>query len=1096
MPVRTVATWILLVPALLAAGSRGLLAQEVDYLRDLKPLLEHKCYACHGALKQQAGLRLDTGLSILKGGESGPSVVPGNPDDSLLIQVLTGDAGFKMPPANEGSPLNDQELHLLRKWIADGAVVPKEEKSQTDPRAWWSYRPITRPRPPQLKNDRWSRSPVDHFIAARRSHHQLGNVAEASPGEWLRRVYLDLIGLPPTRVELQEFLADDSRSSYESVVDDLLSRPQYGERWGRHWMDIWRYSDWYGSRGINEIRYSQRHIWRWRDWIVDSLNEDKGYDQMVREMLAADEIAGDKPHVLPATGFLGRNWYKFDRNVWMFETVERTAEAFLGLTLRCARCHDHKYDPISQEDYYRFRAFFEPHHVRTDPLSVLTKTEKDATLGQVLSDGIPLVYDKELEVPTYRFERGDNRYPDESKPLTPGVPASLGASNIVITPVQLPTAAWYPVLRKGVRETLVSKAESELIAAEESLAESTSIADQQRAKVVAAEKKPAAESKTESVFLQDDFSAQKPEIWKSLGGTWVYEANKLIEKDVTSFATLVTQENHPRDFTLHLRYRPLQPGTYRSIGFSFDFLDKGNSQDVYTSTGDAGQTVQAFHRTGGSQVYPAEGIVKTSLKVGEEATLDVSVLGSSLTIDLNGQRKLKYVLPIERRDGKFALWVHQGSAEFLELKITAHTETLETMQQRLRDAERAVKTAELNVKLAAAELKSVQLRLTAALAASRKGDAQDDENQQGDKLDADQLALEASVAESETKVIQAELEVLTLSHAGDNEESQKKLAAAKMKLQAAREAVTRPTGSFTPLGEQYPKTSTGRRSALANWIASADNPRTARVAVNHLWGRHFGRPLVATSANFGLNGRSPTHPHLLDWLAAELIAHNWQMKPLHRQIVLSATYRMSTRPGDEAERATDSENKYFWRMNSRRMEAEVVRDSILYLSGQLDLTRGGPEIPETDGETVPRRSLYFRNTPNEKMGMLEVFDVADPNSCYQRKESVVPHQSLAMMNSGLTLDNARLIAEQLLATDGDFVIAAFETVLSRRPTDAEVVRCQTFLQQHEKLLNEDATEKFLAGGTARRAPAADPGIRARENLVHVLLLHNDFVTVR
>ncbi|MEE2991472.1 MAG: DUF1553 domain-containing protein, partial [Planctomycetota bacterium] len=232
------------------------------------------------------------------------------------------------------------------------------------------------------------------------------------------------------------------------------------------------------------------------------------------------------------------------------------------------------------------------------------------------------------------------------------------------------------------------------------------------------------------------------------------------------------------------------------------------------------------------------------------------------------------------------------------------------------------------------------------------------------------------------------------------------------------------------------------------------------------------------------------------WLAAELIAHNWRMKPLHRQIVLSATYRMSTRHGDEADRVTDAENKYFWRMNSRRMEAEVVRDSILYLSGQLDLTRGGPEIPETDGETVLRRSLYFRNTPNEKMGMLEVFDVADPNSCYRRKESVVPHQSLAMMNSGLALDNARLIAEQLLASDDDFVTAAFETVLSRRPTDKEVLRCETFLKQHTQLLNDDTTEKFVAGGTAKRAPAADPDLRARENLVHVLLLHNDFVTVR
>ncbi len=1096
MAIRSITTWMVLVAAGLATLDRGLGAQGVDYLRDVKPLLAHKCYACHGALKQQAGLRLDTGLSILKGGESGPSVIPKNPDDSLLIQVLTGDAGFQMPPANEGAPLDGQEFQLIRQWIVDGAVVPKEEDSQADPRAWWSYRSITRPPSPALKNDTWSRSPVDQFIAARRSQHELGHAAEASPDEWLRRVYLDLIGLPPTRMELQEFLADDSQSAYQSVVDDLLSRPQYGERWGRHWMDIWRYSDWYGSRGINEIRYSQRHIWRWRDWIVDSLNDDKGYDQMVREMLAADEIAGDDPQVLPATGYLGRNWYKFDRNVWMFETVERTGEAFLGLTLRCARCHDHKYDPISQKEYYRFRAFFEPHNVRTDPLSVMTTTEKDATLGEVLTDGIPLVYDKDPDAPTYRFERGDNRYPDETNPLTPGVPAALGANEIVITPVQLPTAAWYPVLRKGVRETLIGKAESELVAAKEKRAECKSNADQQRVKVVAAENKPAAESRTESVFLEDDFSSQKPKVWKSLGGTWVYEDNKLIEKEVTSFATFVTQENHPRDFTIHVRYRPLQPGTYRSVGFSFDFLDKENSQDVYTSTGDASQSVQAFHRSGGSQVYPPEATVKTTLKVGEEATLDVSVLGSNLTIDLNGQRKLEYVLPIERRDGKFALWVHQGSAEFLELRITAQTETLETMQQRLRQAERTVETAELKVKLAAAELKSVQLRLAATLASSKKDGRQDNDYQEGDKLDAQQLALQASAAEGATSIIQAELEVLTAHHAGDNEEAQKKLAVANMNLQAAREAATNPTASFTPLGEQYPKTSTGRRSALANWIASPGNPRTARVAVNHLWGRHFGQPLVATSENFGLNGRTPTHPQLLDWLAAELIAHNWRMKPLHRQIVLSATYRMSTRPGADTDKTADADNKYFWRMNSRRMEAEVVRDSILYLSGQLDLTRGGPEIPETDGETVLRRSLYFRNTPNEKMGMLEVFDVADPNSCYRRKESVVPHQSLAMMNSGLALDNARLIAEQLSASDEDFVSAVFETVLSRRPTDEEVVRCETFLKQHAQLLNEDATEKFVAGGTAKRAPAADPDLRARENLVHVLLLHNDFVTVR
>ena len=310
-----------------------------DYLKDVKPILEHKCFACHGALKQQSSLRLDTGNAILKGGESGVVVIPGKPNESLLLQVITGEAGFQMPPANEGSPLTDEEQSLIRDWIASGASIPEQEEPQTDPRSWWSYRPIQRPAVPDVRRDKWSRNDIDRFIAERRRQQKLGYSEEATRSQWIRRVYLDLIGLPPTRDELSAFFSDDSNSAYDAVVDDLLSRPQYGERWGRHWMDIWRYSDWYGSRGINEIRYSQRHIWRWRDWIVDSLNEDKGYDQMVREMLAADEIAGDDAKTVAATGYIGRNWYKFDRDVRLFDTVERTGEAFLGLTLRLSLIH-------------------------------------------------------------------------------------------------------------------------------------------------------------------------------------------------------------------------------------------------------------------------------------------------------------------------------------------------------------------------------------------------------------------------------------------------------------------------------------------------------------------------------------------------------------------------------------------------------------------------------------------------------------------------------------------------------------------------------------------------------------------------------------
>lgn len=1073
VPVRYLMLWIMF-PARVTAA-------ETDYLRDVKPLLQQKCYACHGAFQQQGGLRVDTAAALLRGGESGSPIAAGDSVNSQLVRILTGEDGFRMPPENEGAPLTSAEIAVIRSWIDAGAPIPESEEPQTDPRRWWSYQPIKRPALPEVKDAEWCMNEVDRFVAARRESDGLPHVGEASKSFWLRRVYLDLIGLAPTRKELQAFLTDESASAYEDVVDNLLSRPQYGERWGRHWMDVWRYSDWYGSRGINEIRYSQRHIWRWRDWIVQSLNKDKGYDQMIREMLAADEIAADDLSNLPATGFLGRNWYKFDRNVWMFETVERTGEAFLGLTLRCARCHDHKFDPVTQEEYYQFRAFFEPHDVRTDPISALTPTVKDATLGEVLSDGVPLVFDKTPDVPTYRFERGDSRHPDKSKPLAPGVPAALGGG-VDVTPIELPAEAWYPILRKGVRETLVDKARGQVTAAEEQLSQATQKANDASARLVSRQQNP--EAGQTRVYLDDDFSAAKPDVWKTLRGDWKYQGDRLVQSAVTSFATMVTTDDIPGDFQVCLKYRTLAPGTYRSVGFSFDYIDQGNSQDIYTSTGDSRQSVQAFHRINGKQVYPQAGIVSTALSVGEETTLEVSVVGSRLTIDLNGERRLEYAMPEKRRAGKFALWVHQGAAEFLKLKITRLADSIETLEQKKKDAEHQIRVTQAELDLAHGELHSLQKRLNAEV--QRYID--------GNVSEADQLASGAVAAEQNVAVLKAKLDILKAPDSGEQR------AKAETALKNAQAAADNPTGEYLPVGKQYPRTSTGRRTALANWIASAQNPRTARVAANQIWMRHFGRPLVATPENFGLNGRKPTHPELLNWLAAELMSNNWRMKPLHRKLVLSATYRMSSSVNHLADKSessaikSDPENRFYWRMNSRRMEAEVVRDATLGIASRLDLTMGGPELAEGQGEKILRRSLYFRNTPNEKMPMLEVFDQADPNGCYRRKESVVPHQSLAAMNSGLTQDSARIIAEQL-AVEQDFITAAFETVLNRRPAVDEAARCGTFLKEHPQVVAAES-EFFSTGGTATRGPAKDPQQRARENLIHVLFLHNDFVTIR
>ena len=272
---------------------------------------------------------------------------------------------------------------------------------------------------------------------------------------------MDLTGLVPSREEMQAFLSDDAPDAYERVVDRLLASPRFGERWARHWMDVWRYSDWDGFGA--EIRESRPFLWHWRDWIVESLNQNVGYDRMIQLMLAADEAEPDDDRSQRATGFLARNWYRFNRNVWLDNTVEHTSKAFLGLTMNCARCHDHKYDPISQADYYRFRAFFEPHDIREDHLPVNMLAEKD---------GVPRAFDAKLTEPTYLFVRGDERNPDPSKAYGPGLPAFLIGSKLDIQPVRVPLGARRPSLLPGSKAALRDAAANSVRAATDSLAKS------------------------------------------------------------------------------------------------------------------------------------------------------------------------------------------------------------------------------------------------------------------------------------------------------------------------------------------------------------------------------------------------------------------------------------------------------------------------------------------------------------------------------------------------------------------------------------------------------------------------------------------------
>ncbi|HBJ34854.1 MAG TPA: hypothetical protein DDZ51_08845 [Planctomycetaceae bacterium] len=1082
--------FIVLVCSLIATIALG--SDEVDYHRDVKPLLQHKCTPCHGSLQQNASLRLDAGTLIHAGGESGLAVHPGKSADSPLIErIKETDSSLRMPPEGEGEPLTEQQVAILSRWIDQGAKFPDDEAIPDDPANYWSYQPITRPEMPKAYNAAWARNPIDLFVSAQHVAQSLTPRPEASPEVWLRRVYLDLIGIPPSVEERQAFLSDSEPDAYDRVVDALLHRPEYGQRWGRHWMDVWRYSDWYGSRGINEIRYGQRHLWRWRDWIVQSLVDDKPYDEMVVEMIAGDELAPAARDVLPATGYLGRNWYKFDRNVWMFDAVEHTSQAFLGLTLKCARCHDHKYDPISQQDYYRFRAFFEPHDVRTDPLSADQAKEKDATLGMVLSDGIARVFDKHLTAETYLFQRGDDRRPDKSSPLSPGVPASLGNADLTIQPVALPAEAYYPSLQESILTGLITAADTSVQVSKEQLRKAHDEVATAQQLISAFQSKVASsgdDAGGANTIFSDDFS-QQSDRWKVVSGNWAWEDGKLVERSVGNFATIVGTIDLPHDFKAVVKYRTLQPGSYRSVGFSFDYIDQGNSQDVYTSANDTASSIQAFHRKDGKQEYPQAGIVKTPVEVGEVVAVEAVVRGQQLTLSLNGIVQLEYVMPVARRNGKFALWVHNGSAEFLQVNVEALVPTIDDLKRQLQSAMAEVAIAEKEVDVAVAQLDSLHASITAERA-----------KYLDQTLDAKSTAMAAGRAERLVAIARARVAVM-------RESDEDKLTPLRKTLADAEAALQTPTETYSPLGDIFPATSTGRRLALARWIADPANPRTARVAVNHIWLRHFGEAIVPSVANFGLNGQSPSHPELLDWLATELVEKQWRMKPLHRMIVLSATYRQSSAVGSESESmARDPSNRYLWRMNSRRMDAEVVRDSILATAGVLDLTLGGPEIAQSQGQTTFRRSLYFRNTPNEKMLFLETFDGANPNECYRRQDSVVPHQSLAMMNSALAIDQSRRLAGRLTDKIGSgddesaraaFISAAWQTILSREPALQEMQACQTFLEQSVASISESPPETFPASGQTATQPASESSHqRARENLVHVLYSHNDFVTIR
>ena len=969
--------WNFSAKAVEASGEqRGQLG---EFREKVHPILEKRCFKCHGGgPKLKGNFRLTCRAGLIRGGDYGAGYDTGNPAESLLLQMLAySDEDHQMPPKAKLPP---GEIAVLRRWIESGAVYdpdleiegpPNEGKGSfrisKEERSWWAYQPVRRLTPPEVSNPEWGKNPIDAFIFARLAAKGLRPNGPAAPGVLIRRMSYDLTGLPPTLEEVAEFekaYAKNPEAARQALIDKLLSRPQYGEQWARHWLDIVRYAETNGFERDNP----KPEIWRYRDYVVAAFNQDKPYDQFIIEQLAGDEIERPTRESLTATGFYrlmqwddepaDRKQHSYDV---LADNVQVTAEGFLGTTLGCARCHNHKADPISQKDYYSFMAFF---HGIT-PYATQGTIRKWASPSEVKS-----------------FEKGyQARLDAERKKL-----AALENHMLAVLEKTDPTGN--PSSRRLLVKTFVDDARRNP-ATWSYVTECPAPGWKEVGERVKSWNKarggfgspgtPNAcintEWKTEQIWMRTNFGASElPE-------------------------TLVMEIYHDEDVEVYLNGVEI----FRETGFKPDYqvVELGPKALAAFQTGRNVVAIHCRQKRGGQ-------FIDFSLRTGV-------LEGGSLSERLKrGGARVKGVL--KKEFGRDVV------KERTDLKAEIAAISKETPG------------IPLNV---VKESGTEPLPLTVQLRGSAHAP--------GDPV----------------------VPAFPAVFCGGND---------------PEPAVVHPV-------ERLGVKSSGRRLALARWIADpGENPLSARVIMNRLWQHHFGRGIVPTPNDFGKLGELPTHPELLDWLAAELVRRGWSLKAMHRLILSSKTYAMSSAP-DSARHAVDPQNQLFWRFNMRRLSAEELRDSLLALSGKLNLSVGGPWVfPPLPAEVLAtasrpdqawpvskneadfyRRSLYVHVKRSLRHHFLAEFDQAETDSpCAARFTTTVPTQALSMLNSKFVNDQAVLFARRLRSGDRlkdvrEQIREGLSLVTQREPSDSEVADGVRFFGKMKRefgLDDRQAMERF------------------------------------
>ena len=953
----------------------------VDFAKQIGPLIESRCIRCHEPNNAKGDLSLATRASLIESG----FIEPGRPDQSALFHAITGIDGNPPPMPKDGDPLTTAEVELIRRWIAAGADWPRSIVLRERPKgdaSWWSLQPVQDAAPPGTGHA------IDAFIRAKLAEQQLKPMLQADRRTLIRRLYFDLLGLPPSPEAVREFVVDNDPRAYERLVDELLDSPHFGERWARHWLDIAHYADTHGF----ERDKRRDNAWPYRDYVIRSFNEDKPYDQFLREQIAGDILAPQNEDAIIATGFLSAGPWDFvgqvetksgklrrsARALDLDDMVTQVLTSTMAVTINCARCHEHKLDPIAQVEYYQLVANFAGLK-RGDREISPAATEKYNTEKQRLKSAIDQAAFAiaELEgkgVDLADVVGGGNGFGTGRKGL--GLDARSGKVQ------ERPFGDLGNVKPGDYRACEYEFVDGVFVPAN-------------------------GETKISSTGLR------ATELPDNGGKAWDMIRNGPV---ASQFSTELGETDFNADGHSMI-------GLHANAGITFDLREIRKA----TNYGELWFSTVAGY--GGRTIEPS-------------AEFRVLLDGRALARGVIGRN---YAVPIK--------FIVPEDARFLTFISTDGGNGYGHDQISFGDPRLAPKTSR---------------------------SLSDEDRAKLDKLREHKQALEAELKQLGVPpvfygVIAEQPPTVHVLQRGDPETPAD--AVVPGALSWSDDPLT--FGSVDmPEGE--------RRVALANWITDPQNPLTARVIVNRLWHWHFGQGLVTTPSDFGYGGDKPSHPKLLDWLAAELVRNKWSLKHIHRLIVTSEAYRMrsaesgvrnqSPQSSDATVKSSpagiphliDSDNRLLWRMNSRRLEAEAVRDAVLSVTGKLNPKMYGPgyrdfdyeeayapvyEYRTADSPDVWRRSVYrflVRTTPQQFMTVLDCPDPA--NMTPKRNVTTTALQSLALFNNDFMLRQAGYFAERLeRERSGDSkskIVRAFEVAFGRVPTDDEALAARQLVNQH------------------------------------------------